>query len=543
MPIEHKCEPSVGNAVSALSPNLSRRRQVRKSSACSRGGIVVSQNRTASVMGARVLKAGGHAVDAAVATAFALGVVEPWMSGIGGVGGMLVHQAAAEETVGFDFGPRAPMRLDPSDFVLTGERDHDNLFGWPMVESRVNTVGAKAVAAPTEPAGLAAAHKRFGRMRWRDLIAPAAKLAEDGLAIDWHTTLAVACAMADLVRNPGARARFLPSGHPPVPAHAVDPKPVQRLPMPDLGRILRAIAEEGADVLYTGPAARSIVEDIQAMGGYLGVEDLAAVRPREVEPLTIAYGKRSIHVLPELNGGPTMWVAFEDFKKRRTQPKGAPDAETFSSYAHALRAGWKDRFERMGDAGERTAPTSTTHISIVDRDGNIVTLTQTLLSLFGARIVLPGTGILMNNAINWFDPVPGGVNSIAPNRRGLANYAPAVMTGEGATIGIGGSGGRRIIPAVFQLLAMSADFGFNLEQALHQPRIDVSGADVVVADRRMPQEMIAALAAEFAIVLAEPVEYPFPYTIASAVRRVGEMNEGATEPQHPWSEAVSEDEV
>jgi gamma-glutamyltranspeptidase/glutathione hydrolase len=497
----------------------------------------------ASVMGARVLKAGGHAVDAAVATAFTLGVVEPWMSGIGGVGGMLVHQAATGETIGFDFGPRAPMRLDPDDFVLSKERDDDNLFGWPMVKGRVNTVGAKAVAAPTAPAGLAAGHKRFGRMRWRDLVAPAAKLAEEGLAIDWHTTLSVAGAMADLVRDPGARARFLPGGHPPVPAQAADPKPIKRLPMPDLARTLRGIAEDGAEVLYTGPAARSIAQDIQAMGGYLGVADLAAVRPREVEPLTIAYGKRSIHVLPELNGGPTLWVAFEDYKKRHTSANGAPDAETFSGYARALRAGWKDRFERMGDAGERTAPTSTTHISIVDRDGNIVTLTQTLLSLFGARIVLPGTGMLMNNAINWFDPVPGGVNSIAPNRRGLANYAPAIMTGEGATIGIGGSGGRRIIPAVFQLLAMAADFGFSLEQAFHQPRIDVSGPDIVVADRRMPQEMIAALAAEFAIVLAEPVEYPFPYTIASAVRRVGEMNEGATEPQHPWSEAVSEDEV
>jgi gamma-glutamyltranspeptidase/glutathione hydrolase len=543
MPIEHTCELSVGNAESALSPNLSRRRQVRKSSICSRGGIVVSQNRTASVMGARVLKAGGHAVDAAVATAFALGVVEPWMSGIGAVGGMLVHQAAVAETVGFDFGPRAPIGLDPADFVLTKQRDHDNLFGWPMVEGRINTVGAKAVAAPTAPAGLAAAHKRFGRMRWRDLVAPVAKLAEDGLAVDWHTTLTVACAMADLVRNPSARARFLPDGHPPIPAHAVDPHPVKRLPMPDLARTLRAIAEEGAGVLYTGAVARSIAQDIEAMGGYLNVEDLAAVSPHEVEPLTFAYGKWTIHVLPELNGGPTLWVAFENYKGRRTEPKRAPDAETFIGYARALRAGWKDRFERMGDAGERGAPTSTTHVAIVDRNGNVVTLTQTLLSLFGARIVLPGTGILMNNAINWFDPVPGGVNSIAPNRRGLANYAPAVMTGEGATIGIGGSGGRRIIPAIFQLLAMSADFGFNLDQALHQPRIDVSGSDVVVADRRMPPEMIATLAAEFAVVLAEPVEYPFPYAIASAVRRVGEMNEGATEPQHPWSEAVSEDEV
>src|SRR5262245_20272518 len=543
MPIEHTCEPSVGNAVSGLSPNLSRRRRVHKSSACSRGGIVVSQNRMASVMGARVLKAGGHAVDAAVATAFTLGVVEPWMSGIGGVGGMLVHQAVPGETVGFDFGPRAPMRLDPADFVLSAERDDDNLFGWPMVKGRVNTVGAKAVAAPTAPAGLAAGHKRFGRMRWRDLVAPAAKLAEEGLAIDWHTTLSVACAMADLVCDPGARARFLPGGHPPVPAQAADPKPIKRLPMPDLARTLRAIAEDGANVLYMGPAARSIAEDIQAMGGYLSVADLAAVRPREVEPLRIAYGKRLIHVLPELNGGPTLWVAFEEYKKRRTAANGAPNAQTFSSYARALRAGWKDRFERLGDAGARTAPTSTTHIAIVDRDGNMVTLTQTLLSLFGARIVLPGTGILMNNGINWFDPVPGGANSIAPDRRGLANYAPAIMTGEGATMAIGGSGGRRIIPAVFQLLAMAADFGYDLEQALHEPRIDVSGLDVVVADRRMPQATIERLAAEFATVIAEPVEFPFPYAIAGGVRRVGEANEGATEPQHPWSEAVSEEDV
>jgi gamma-glutamyltranspeptidase/glutathione hydrolase len=180
---------------------------------------------------------------------------------------------------------------------------------------------------------------------------------------------------------------------------------------------------------------------------------------------------------------------------------------------------------------------------VVDRDGNMVTLTQTLLTLFGARIVLPGTGILMNNGMNWFDPVPGGPNSIAPDRRGLANYVPAIMTGDGSVTAIGGCGGRRILPAVFQLLAISADFGFDLEQVFHTPRLDVSGLDVVVADRRMPQATIDALAAEFATVVAEPIEYPFPFTIAGAVRRVGEMNEGAAEPHHPWSEAISEDDV
>jgi gamma-glutamyltranspeptidase/glutathione hydrolase len=229
--------------------------------------------------------------------------------------------------------------------------------------------------------------------------------------------------------------------------------------------------------------------------------------------------------------------------RRRARPEAKPDAQTFLAYARAMRMGWTDRFRRLGDAGERTAPTSTTHLCAVDRAGNMVTLTQTLLSLFGARIVLPASGILMNNGINWFDPVPRGPNSIAPDTRPLANYVPAVMTGSGAVTAIGGCGGRRILPAVFQLLAMSVDFGLDLDEAFHTPRLDVSGLDVVVADRRMPAGVVDALAAEFQTVLAEPVEYPFPFTIASAVRRAGEENEGATEPQHPWSEAVCEDEV
>ncbi|KAB2911870.1 MAG: gamma-glutamyltransferase [Hyphomicrobiaceae bacterium] len=527
--------------VSALSPNFSLRRSVRKPTVRGRGGIVVTQNRVASEAGARVLAAGGHAVDAAVAAAFAVGVVEPWMSGIGGVGAMLVYEAGTGRITGIDFGARSPKSLDPKDFRLTDQRDEGNLFGWPKVAGSINTVGAKAVVAPTMPAGLAHAHRRFGRKAWRDLLAPAIGIAEEGMTVDWHTTLVIATAMADLARDPAARARFLPTGCPPVAPAAVEPNPVKRLPMPDLARTLRAIAEDGADVLYTGALARRIADDVKEMGGYLGTEDLATVRPREVEPLTIGYFDRAIHVLPELNGGPTLWVAFHELLRRRKTPEAAPEAKTFLAYADALRVAWQDRFERMGDAGGRGAPTCTTHICVVDGAGNMVTLTQTLLSVFGARIVLPRTGILMNNGINWFDPVPGRPNSIAPDRAGLANYVPAIMTGGDDTTAIGGCGGRRILPAVFQLLAMSADFGFDLEQAFHQPRIDVSGLDVVVADRRMAAETVAALAARFATVVAEPVEYPFPYTIAGAVRRKGGMNEGATEPQHPWSEAVAED--
>jgi gamma-glutamyltranspeptidase / glutathione hydrolase len=546
---------------SALSPNLSLRRSVRKPSLRSRGGIVVTQNRVASEIGARVLKAGGHAVDAAVAAGFAIGVVEPWMSGIGGVGAMLVHDAASGANTAFDFGARSPQALDPADFVLSEGRDEGNLFGWPMVVGNLNTVGAKAVVAPAEPAGLALAHRRFGTKPWRELVMPAATLAEEGIVVDWHTTLIIAAGMADLAKDPGARARFLVDGFAPVVPAAVLPNAQRRLRMPDLAKTLRAIAADGAQILYEGPLARAIGEDIRRMGGYLSSEDLAHVRPREVAPLTIEYGKCAIHVLGELNGGPSLWVAFRELHRQRKKakvrarppsaagahlgvdPAARPDGATFVGYARALRAAWKDRFDRMGDAGRRTEPTSTTHIAVVDRHGNMVTLTQTLLSLFGSRIVLPKTGILMNNGINWFDPVPGGPNSIAPDRRALANYVPSIMTDGDAVTAIGGCGGRRILPAVFQLLAMAADFGFDLDQAFHEPRIDVSGLEVVVADRRMPEATRAALAEAFATVVAEPVEYPFPFTIAGAVRRSGDMNEGATEPYHPWSEAVSEDDV
>ena len=157
--------------VCALSPT-SRCADRCESPPCARAGIVVTQNRVASEVGARVLKAGGHAVDAAVAAAFAIGVVEPWMSGIGGVGAMLVYDAATGKTIGFDFGARSPKALDPDDFVLTDKRDEGNLFGWPMVAGNVNTVGAKAVVAPTSRPGWRPRTSGSAGKAWRDLVAP-----------------------------------------------------------------------------------------------------------------------------------------------------------------------------------------------------------------------------------------------------------------------------------------------------------------------------------------------------------------------------------
>ncbi len=415
---------------SVLSPNLSRRISIRKPSVRSSGGIVVSQNRVASEAGARALKAGGHAVDAAVAAAFTVGVAEPWMSGIGGVGGMLVYDAKSGAVTGYDFGGRSPKGLKIEDFRLVPGADAD-LFGWPAVEGAVNTVGPKAIVTPSQPIGLWTAHGAHGRRPGRTFWPrrrtgdgwPGCRLGYDP---DDRDGAGRPCEGSRLdgalpARRAGACGASRQHGQAVAPADA------------GAGRHAGDAGAEGAPALYRGRLAESIAADVRAMGGYLSTEDLADYRVRTVEPLQIAYGNHRIHVLPELNGGPTLHVAFGALSKIVRTRGSAPEGTDYVAYAHALRAAWEDRFKRLGDAGERSAPTCTTHLTVIDRDGNIAVLTQTLLSLFGSRVTLPGTGILMNNGVNWFDPRPGGPNGIAPDRRVLANYVPSVMTGPTAS--------------------------------------------------------------------------------------------------------------
>jgi gamma-glutamyltranspeptidase/glutathione hydrolase len=516
---------------------------VRKPAARSKGGIVVSQHRLASEVGARVLAAGGHAVDAAVATSFAVGVLEPWMSGIGGVGAMLVRNAANGKVSAVDFGARAPAALNPADYPIIEGAGAD-LFGWPKVKDDRNLVGATAAVAPTLVRGIEAAHKAFGRHVWRDLVTPAVALAAEGMVVDWHTTLKVAGAYAHLARDPGCRNVFLPGGAPPVAPPAGLTSPVLRLPNAVLARTLESIASNGAEALYAGPTARALVDDIRAAGGVITQDDLALCKAELIEPLTITHAGRTVHLLPRLSGGPTAADAFEHLAQRWTPPgDGKPlDAAAFAAIAASLQFAWEKRFATMGDSVTTAPQGSTTHISVVDRDGNMVALTQTLLSLFGSRFLSPATGILLNNGINWFDPRPGTPNGIGPGKRTLSNYCPAIMVGDDDVVAAGGCGGRKILPAVYQLLIMMAN-GMSIDDAFHAARIDVSGPDAVVMDPNLPDAVRSALAQKFQTMEAERTVYPYHFTVAGAVRRSGGMNEGATEPHQPWSEAVAEDEV
>jgi gamma-glutamyltranspeptidase/glutathione hydrolase len=532
------------NVVRAISPNMSTRQVVRKPAVKSARGIVVSHNRLASEIGARVLKAGGHAVDAAVATSFAVGVLEPWMNGIGGTGLMLVRSAGDNKVSAIEFGARAPAALDPAHYPVV-EGSGGDLFGWPRVEGDKNLRGVSSTVVPTVVAGVAKAHGLFGRRPWDELVTPAAAIAREGQVVDWHTTLMVSRALRELSEDAGCRSVFLPDGLPPAPPFVATGAPPLRLPTPALARTLEAIAAGGAEAFYRGAIAQALLEDLKAAGGVHAWQDFAAASEVRMPTLRSAtYGAYTLHVSPELNGGPTVLDALAAMTQRWSGSSGGKPlgAEAFAAVAHGLQQAWMKRFATMGDSAKIAPLGSTTHLNVVDRDGNMVTLTQTLLSLFGSFFLSPSTGILLNNAINWFDPRPGGPNSLAPGKRVLANYAPVMMTGPDDAVAAGGAGGRKILPAVLQLLVMMAN-GLSLEDAMHAPRVDVSGGDAVIVDRDLPEAVRAALAKEFRIVETDRGVFPYNFTIASAVRRRAGSNEAATEPHMPWSEAVSEEEV
>jgi gamma-glutamyltranspeptidase/glutathione hydrolase len=516
------------------SPNLSRGLRVTKPAVRSDGGIVTAQNRQAAQIGADILRAGGSAVDAAIATSFAIGVLEPWMSGIGGVGALLVRPAGGPVTA-IDAGARSPAALDPADFPLVDGKDGD-LFGWPNVFEDRNVIGPRSICIPGLLRGLERAHSRFGRLPWADLVAPAIALAEAGVFVDTHVTLWIAQDMARIARNPACAAWFLPNGVPPVAPAAVSGQ-VLRLPNPTLARTLRQIASDGAGALYAGAIAAALAQDVQALGGYLSAEDLAGFAATETPAATEPFRDRTLHLVPELNGGVTIALAL---RQLNGAPPGTGPQATLAA-AHAMAAAWDHRFTHLGDGAERTLPSCTTHFSVVDRDGMTVSLTQTLLSLFGSGVVSPQTGILLNNGVNWFDPRPGRINAIGPGRKALANYAPMMMTGPGEdVVAIGGSGGRKILPAVYQALIHLADAGHDLETAISAPRFDLSAPPTLVADARFDAGTLNLLAAEFPVVLTDRQEHPNSFTTLGAIRRRDGVNEGMAEPWHLWADAVAE---
>ena len=510
---------------------------VRKPVARSRGGIVATQNRLAGEAGVSVLRAGGNAVDAAVATGLALAAVEPWNSGLGGVGFMLVYLAREKRVQVVDFGPISPGALNPADYPLVGGFTSE-LFTWPTVKDDRNVHGPNSIAVPGHVAGLSLALETFGKLKFRDVIQPAIKLAEQGMALDWYLTLKIAITAKELAVYPASADVYLRDGHAPAtPAGAA----LQRLPLKGLAQTMKRLAEAGPRDYYEGEIAHSIARDVRHLGGILSADDLKRYHARIVDPINTEYHGAQLALAPNLTAGPSMLRTIDNLRGVNFKG-GVPDAAAFLAYAEVLRDAFSVRLATMGDDSDHRDPSCTSHFNVVDSEGNMVAHTQTLLSVFGSKVVLPETGILMNNGIMWFDPRPGTPNSLAPNKRPLTNMCPVIAHRDGKGLfALGASGGRKIFPAVLQLTSFMIDHGMNLGDAFHQPRIDASGGDTVGVDPRMPQPIKDALAQAFPTQETELVVYPTNFACPSSVYQTpaGE-HFGIADVMSPWSGAVAE---
>lgn len=498
--------------------------RVRKEALVSRHGLVACQNWLAAEAGAAVLARGGNAVDAAVTTLLTLSVVEPWLSGLGG-GGFLLRAGASGAIDALDFSLVAPRALDIGRYRLAEGQDGD-WFAWPAVVENRNLIGPESICVPGAVAGFAAALERFGTIGFDTAAAPAIAHAEAGLRVDWFAALAISLEASDLARFPATAGLFLRDGRAP---RAVEGA---RLPMPAKARMLRRLAERGPRDFYEGETAERLVEDLRADGAAISAEDLAGYAPAWSAAQVGRYRDLQIAVAPGLNGGPTLLAALDELSA--ILPAGADRPQAALAHATAIRRAYHRRLTAMGHG-------CTSHVSVVDRDGTMVSATNTLLSRFGSKVTAPSAGLLMNNGLMWFDPRPGQPNSVAAGRKPLTNMAPLIARRDGRPVlALGAAGGRQIFPALLQLLSYMVDAGLSLEEAFNAPRIDASMPTLCVDIADDPR-VAATLARRFPVQTIENTVYPVSFAIPSGVMQdwTTGLRTGMAHPVSPWA-SVSE---
>ncbi|HEV2250737.1 MAG TPA: gamma-glutamyltransferase [Candidatus Limnocylindria bacterium] len=499
-----------------------------KTEASSNGALITAEHPLAAEAGARILRAGGNAVDAAVAAAFAMGVVEPTTSGLGGVAWCVIRQPDGAITT-IDGGGAAPLRATPDMYELQPS-GAAGMYGWPATAGDAQNVGIRSVGRMGAVGCLCRALERYGTMDRPAVMRDAIALAADGWEVDWNLTLALGLYYDRLAPIEASRAIFFrPSGAPLRAATGFEAG--DRLVQRDLAESLRAIAASGPEVLYGGELGRAIVRDVQARGGLLTDDDFAQVRTRESPALAIDYRGLQVRTLPGASGAITvveMLRILDGFDLARSEALSAPALHLM---AEAQRRAFADRFTYLadpavvGDAiydriasaehaaeGRRTIdptratpaaaatpvpPSSdcTTHVNVVDREGRMVALTTTLGGAFGSGVVAAGTGIMLANVMTWFDPRPGRPNSIAGGKRILSAIAPMVLLRGGAPLCCTGApGGRRIMSAMLHVITNIVDWAQAPQDAVNTPRTHCESADLLV-DTRIPLATRDALAA------------------------------------------------
>jgi gamma-glutamyltranspeptidase/glutathione hydrolase len=456
-----------------------------KTEPVARDGMVTAEHHLAAEAGIEMLRDGGNAVDAAVAAAFVMGVVEPFTSGIGGIAGLVIRRA--DGTVVSIEGPtRAPLGARADMFELVGDGSRAGMYLWPAVKGGANVDGATSVSVPGQAAALCLALERYGSLPRARVMEPAIRLARDGFEIDWYVALSFAMYAERLWKAGDARRIFYrPSGAPLRPPIGTEPS--DRVVQTDLARTLECIARDGPDVLYRGEIAEAIVNDVRASGGVLGAEDLAKYEARVGTPLQTMYRGHRVITLDGLSGGPTIARALTVLDAFPVGANERGGVDHLHLVAEALRASFLHRFSQRAD--------HTTHLNAVDKDRTMVALTQTLGQGFGSGFVPKGTGIVLVDGMTWFDPVPGHPNSIAPGKQVLWAGSPTLIVRDGKPLlAVGAPGGRKIMSAVPQAIVNVVDFGDGPQNAVNRPRVHDEGEGLLV-DSRIPEEVREGLAA------------------------------------------------
>jgi len=462
-----------------------------------------------------MLLCGGNAIDAAICALFALSVVEPMMVGVLGGGVAHIRLADGRHSV-LDGLSTAPGAAHGALYDAVS----DELPNYRESVGRANLIGPLAVAVPGALAGWCKALDDFGTQTLEEVIAPAIQLAERGFNATPYLARCVADSAANLARDPGLSALFLPAGRP--------LEAGTRIVQSDYAQTLRAIARQGPSALYSGPLGAALVEHLKQGGGIMTREDLAAYHVLEREPVCGSYrgfeilgppppASAGVHIAQMLNllegydlgamgfGSPdavhllaeVLKIAFADRAVATADPAfvEVPVAQlTSKAYAEQRRALIRlDRARQWPPGITGGESKSTTHVTVADANGNVVATTQTINAVFGACVQVPGTGMLCNNYMYNFDPHPGLALSVEPGKRVFTSMAPMMVRRDGRLrYALGLPGAMKIFPSALQAILNLLDHDMSLQEAVEAPRIWTEGG-VVELEEAFPAELEQAL--------------------------------------------------
>jgi gamma-glutamyltranspeptidase/glutathione hydrolase len=504
---------------------------IRKNSVESDAGVVASQNWRASTAGADVLARGGNAIDAAVSCAFALNAVEPWMCGLGGSGYIVIWLADEKRATTIDFQGTLPSKISFDDYPLDPEVP-ESIMGFPGVVNNQNVDGYRSITVPGAVAGLSEAQQKYGKLGFDNVLQSAIALAEGGLAVDWFTNLQISLTAAGLSKFKSSSDVYLPSGFSPQPETILD--------LGNLKKTLRTLAEKGPEEFYKGHIAEDLVADLNEGGSRVSLEDLYNYVPLETVPLMGRHRGHELYTPGVTSGGERLNEALE-YVEKNLDYGNSFGAHTYVAYAKALNKAFKSHKEKLGRTINHGC---TSHMSAVDSEGNMVALTYTLLNRFGSKVVLPKTGVLMNNSVSYFDPRSGYPTSMSGGKRiNSSNMCPTVCVENGeAKFAVGASGANHIVPCTMELTAFLIDYGLSLEDAFNLPRIDVNETKLITVDPDLGAETIDELSRHFKINVAQNLVFPKLYSCPSGVYRDRKTKKtyGISDKNSPASGAVSE---